>query len=73
MYLAPAQRKHGLGRACLGHALAWARRHGIKKISLETATELHEARGLYAWAGFKPEAGPMEARRCDQRLALERF
>lgn len=70
MYLSPAWRRRGLGRACLGHALAWAREHGFTTVSLETASVLTEARALYEWAGFAPEAGPMEARRCDLRLVL---
>lgn len=70
MYLSPAQRGRGLGRACLGHALARARALGFRRISLETASVLQEALGLYRWAGFIPEPGPMHARRCDQRLVL---
>ncbi len=70
MYLAPAWRGRGLGRACLGHALAWAREHGFSQVSLETATVLKQARELYTWAGFIPECGDMAAQRCDLRLVL---
>ncbi|ORE88459.1 Histone acetyltransferase HPA2-like protein [Oceanococcus atlanticus] len=70
MYLAPAWRGRGLGRACLGHALAWARTHGFDTISLETASVLTEARALYQWAGFTPQPGHMAAQRCDLRLVL---
>lgn len=71
MYLAPSWRGRGLGRACLGHALAWARQHGFTKVSLETATALKQARDLYTWAGFTPEHGDMAAQRCDLRLVLQ--
>ena len=73
MYLAPGARGRGLGRACLGHALAWSRAAGLTHLELETATALREATRLYRWAGFTPMAGEREARRCDQRLVLKDF
>lgn len=74
MYLARTQRGRGLGRACLGHALAWARAAGIRELELETATVLREARALYRWAGFAPTpAADLEARRCDLKLVLRDF
>ena len=71
MYLAPEWRGRGLGRACLGHALAWAREHGFTQVSLETASVLKQARELYTWAGFVAERGDMAAQRCDLRLVLQ--
>lgn len=73
MYLDSSQRGRGLGRACLGHALAWSRRAGIRHLELETASVLREALALYRWAGFRPVCGQREARRCDQSLALTDF
>ncbi len=73
MYLDPSCRGLGLGRACLGHALAWARSQGIVELELETATALREARALYRWAGFQPMDGSNEARRCDLRMILRDF
>lgn len=73
MYLRPDWRSRGLGRACLGHALAWSRGQGLERLELETASVLREALALYRWAGFTPMVGENEARRCDQRLQLEGF
>lgn len=73
MYLDPANKGNGLGRACLGHALSWSRAQGIRELELETASVLHEARALYRWAGFQPMSGPNEARRCDLRMVLTDF
>ncbi len=73
MYLAPVCKGRGLGRACLGHALAWSRQQGIRELELETATALNEARALYRWAGFRPMDGANEARRCDLRMVLRDF
>lgn len=71
MYLHKAYKGRGLGRALLGHALAWAQKNKLKLLELETATSLVEARALYQWAGFRPqEQGHCEARRCDLRMQL---
>ncbi len=71
MYLAPALRGRGLGRALLGAAIAHARAAGVRELVLETATPLREARALYAWAGFRPAAGALATQRCDQRMQLD--
>ncbi len=71
MYLAPQVRGQGLGRACLGRALSWARRTGLEQLELETASVLQQALGLYRWAGFTPIEGTCITSRCDQRLGLD--
>ncbi len=48
----PAVRRHGLGRALLGQALATARQRGASAIFLEVASGNSAARALYAGAGF---------------------
>jgi putative acetyltransferase len=73
MYLAADARGNGLGRACLGYALQRARRLGFRTLHMETASVLHEALGLYAWAGFSPQGGSLHAKRCDQSLILHDF
>lgn len=70
MYLLPAIRGQGQGRRLLEHALAWARAQGYRQMSLETASVLNEAIGLYRAYGFERYTPPHLARRCDQAYRL---
>ncbi|WP_228717378.1 GNAT family N-acetyltransferase [Allosaccharopolyspora coralli] len=52
MWISPALRGRGAGRALLAELEAHARRYRCDRIRLDTAAELHEARALYASAGY---------------------
>ena len=54
MRTASAHRGKGVGSAMLGHLLVQARLRGMKRINLETGTQIQfaPARALYASAGF---------------------
>ena len=56
MYTAEAARGRGVGTALLRHMTAWARAHGITRLSLETGAWPYfaPARALYARNGFVP-------------------
>lgn len=59
LYVAPARRGHGLGRALLEAAIKTARSKGAVHIDLGTSESDVAARGLYASAGFtNREGGP---------------
>lgn len=77
MHTARAARGRGVGRAMLGHLLDLARRHGYRRVSLETGTtiEFAPARALYRSAGFvacEPFAGYRPSQdNCFMTLALD--
>lgn len=73
MYLRPAVRGLGLGKALLARNLARARDAGFGAVTLETATVLEGAIGLYRRFGFvRQEAGPAGyGIGCDQVWRLE--
>lgn len=52
LYVDPAWRGHGLGRALLDHAVADLRARGFVRVSLHTNTDSDEARGLYESSGW---------------------
>jgi len=56
MYVRPAARRTGLGRALLDALEAQARAAGAERVVLETGTEQHEAAGLYEAAGYLTHA-----------------
>jgi ribosomal protein S18 acetylase RimI-like enzyme len=59
LYVAPAQRGRGLGRALLEAAIAESRRQGATRIELGTSEDDTAARALYESAGFiNREGGP---------------
>ena len=59
LYVAPAQRGHGLGRALLDLAMETARANGAIWIELGTSEDDEAALGLYESAGFiNREGGP---------------
>jgi len=70
MYLHWAYRGKGLGRRLLEDALAHAKQSGVRRITLETASVLKEAIGLYERYGFKPCKATHLSCRCDQAYEL---
>ena len=52
MWVDPARRGQGIGRRLLGALEDEARWLGAQAARLDTAASLHEARGLYASAGY---------------------
>ena len=59
MWVAPASRGSGAGRAVLKEALAWARGTGARRVRLDVAASNSPAMRLYRSCGFRP-AGPLE-------------
>lgn len=52
--VAPAFRRHGIGRRLLAAAVAVAAARGVHQLFLEVAEDNGAARALYAGAGFRP-------------------
>ena len=52
MYVAPPFRRSGGARALLSEVESWARGQGIRRLFLDTRTDLVEARAFYAACGF---------------------
>lgn len=57
LYVAPARRRRGLGRALMAAALTEARRRGADHIDLNTAEDDTAARALYESLGFSNREG----------------
>ncbi len=57
LYVAPAKRGQGLGRALLEAAMKTARDGGATRMDLGTSVDDTAARGLYASAGFTDREG----------------
>jgi putative acetyltransferase len=70
MYLNRDHRGRGHGRSLLEHAIAEAKRMGVRRITLETASVLKEAVALYQRYGFRPCASEHRSARCDQTFEL---
>ena len=68
MYLRRGHRGRGYGRRMMEHALAEARRLGFSVMTLETASVLKEAIGLYRGFGFEPYEPAHLCQRCDQAM-----
>jgi len=56
LYVAPAGRGMGLGRALVDAVIAVAGRIGYQEMRLDSLPFMHEALALYARAGFRPIA-----------------
>ncbi len=69
MYLAPTQRGRGQGRRLLDWALTRARELGFRRMTLETATVLHDAIALYERNGFTRTCTGAHSCRCDLAYA----
>jgi putative acetyltransferase len=54
MYLLPAGRGLGAGRALMRHCLAAAREFGYRRCYIETLTGMDRAKALYLGSGFRP-------------------
>lgn len=52
VYVAPAQRRQGLGRALMDAVMAYGREHGLQRLELRSSTM---GRRLYAGLGFAPQ------------------
>lgn len=52
LYVAPAGRGRGLGRALAEHVMTWARTHGYTRMRLDTLPQMREAQSLYSTLGF---------------------
>ena len=70
MYLLPAFRGKGIGKFILEFALQKAKELGYKRITLETASALKGAIGLYKKYGFKSFNPDHLSARCDQAFEL---
>ena len=71
MYLRRDYRGQGHGKQMLENALAEAKQLGFRTMTLETASVLREAIGLYQSYGFQPFQPDHLSRRCDQAYQLE--
>lgn len=73
MAVAPDLQGHGIGRALLDFAVAWAKKRGAKRITLESSKKLGPALKLYTTSGFtdkKPEH-PSAYNRADVFMELK--
>ncbi len=70
MYFLPELRGLGLGKKTLERVVREARERGFKKITLETASVLKEAIGLYESYGFRI-LDESHTDRCDRSYFLE--
>jgi len=71
MYLHKLFRGRGLGKLLMESALTEARRLGFKRVTLETASVLKEAIGLYKSYGFVEYQPERMSCRCDQAFVLQ--
>ena len=71
MYLHSSYRGKGLGKLLLKDAFSKAKHIGFKRMTLETASVLKEAIGLYKSYGFTEYKPKHLSSRCDQAFVLE--
>lgn len=55
LFVMPAARGAGVGRALLGHAASWAREEGAARLTLSTAHDNLTAQALYEACGWKQD------------------
>ncbi|HXV02794.1 MAG TPA: GNAT family N-acetyltransferase [Gaiellaceae bacterium] len=55
LMVAASHRRHGIGRALLEHAIAWAREVGVRKLELHVFPHNDAAIALYESVGFERE------------------
>lgn len=53
MWVAPSQRRRGVGRSLLAAVLVWARKRGLKRVGLWAPASAPAAVALYSREGFK--------------------
>ncbi len=70
MYFLPEIRGQGYGKKLMGLLLDHARRHGYRRITLETNHNLVEACRLYEKFGFVRSPQPLSLCNCDLRYDL---
>lgn len=70
MYLLPEARGFGLGRFLLEEALEKAQQLGFRRVTLETAKVLREAKTLYERYGFQQYEPAHLSCRCDEAYEL---
>jgi putative acetyltransferase len=70
MYFLPEARGRGYGRRLLEELIALARARGFRRLTLDTASVLHEAIALYRRMGFVPFQPANMPQRCDQAYVL---
>lgn len=68
MYLLKEHRGKGLGAKIIEHLIEYAQSKGYKKITLETASVLVEAIGLYRKLGFTEIISKNASPRCDRQF-----
>ena len=52
LWVAPAQRRQGLGRELVGAALAWARERNVSRVEVRVATSNPEGQAFWRALGF---------------------
>jgi GNAT superfamily N-acetyltransferase len=57
MWVAPGERRRGLGLELVDRIVEWARARGASSVTLEVNERLEPAVGLYARAGFRRTGG----------------
>jgi len=67
MYLHQDLRGHGIGKQLLNYIEEVARKTGVKRLELETATSMDSARALYEKSGFREIAKTHDRIRCQHR------
>jgi GNAT superfamily N-acetyltransferase len=56
VFVSPSHRRRGVGRLLMDSLERYARRHGFRRLRLDTRRDLAEARALYAAIGFREVA-----------------
>jgi GNAT superfamily N-acetyltransferase len=71
MYLLPAARGLGAGRALLDACVAWARGRGATRIVLDTTEQMTDAIAFYERHGFVRDDAQIRGARCSRGYVLE--